>query len=47
MNKDRISWLKKEIQIYGSFKNPNETQQLLLMLYQNDLKRLENGDKTG
>ncbi len=45
MHKDRISWLKKEIQIYGSFKKPNRTQKLLLLLYQNDLKRLESEDR--
>ena len=44
MNKDRIPWLKKEIQIYGSYEKPNRTQKLLLLLYQNDLQRLENED---
>ena len=45
--KDRVSWLKKEIQIYSSFKEPNRTQKLLLLLYQNDLQRLESEDKAG
>jgi len=41
MNKEKISFIKKEIQYFGSFKAPTVTQAMLLAKYRAALRELE------